>query len=234
MTKNIKPEISIVIPVYNEEAGLQDLFTRLMDALQKLNRSFEIILTNDASPEMKMKLEIEKNIELSDAHDYLNPADKSKIRTYQIINKSPGDEFDFRNWIKKYIKDAKNLIIHDGYAFANNEFGDIKYFLQFLPNNSKIQIITLSDEARNRSRYGDTIDGIIAEEKLQELINMFPQRKIVCEFRDEKKLIQDRHIKTDRFFINTGHALGSTYKDIITGKTMCRKQFTITVSKKNE
>ena len=49
MTKNIKPENSIVIPVYNEEAGLQDLFTRLMEALQKLNRSFEIILTNDGS-----------------------------------------------------------------------------------------------------------------------------------------------------------------------------------------
>jgi undecaprenyl-phosphate 4-deoxy-4-formamido-L-arabinose transferase len=51
MTKNMTktPEISIVIPVYNEEAGLQDLFARLLEALHKLNRSFEIIFTNDGS-----------------------------------------------------------------------------------------------------------------------------------------------------------------------------------------
>ncbi|HCU06763.1 MAG TPA: glycosyltransferase [Holosporales bacterium] len=51
MTKNISatPEISIVIPVYNEEAGLKDLFTRLMGALNKIGRSFEVLFTNDGS-----------------------------------------------------------------------------------------------------------------------------------------------------------------------------------------
>ena len=47
MKKN--PEISVVIPVYNEEQGLDLLFKRLMAAMKKLNRSFEIILTNDGS-----------------------------------------------------------------------------------------------------------------------------------------------------------------------------------------
>ncbi|MEN9454961.1 MAG: hypothetical protein RL210_480, partial [Pseudomonadota bacterium] len=37
------PEVSIVIPVYNEEAGLQSLFDRLYPALDKLNRSYEVI-----------------------------------------------------------------------------------------------------------------------------------------------------------------------------------------------
>jgi undecaprenyl-phosphate 4-deoxy-4-formamido-L-arabinose transferase len=43
------PEISIVIPVYNEEAGLQSLFDRLYPALDKLNRSYEVIFINDGS-----------------------------------------------------------------------------------------------------------------------------------------------------------------------------------------
>ena len=43
------PEISIVIPVYNEEAGLPALFERLYPAMDKLNRSYEIIFVNDGS-----------------------------------------------------------------------------------------------------------------------------------------------------------------------------------------
>jgi undecaprenyl-phosphate 4-deoxy-4-formamido-L-arabinose transferase len=47
------PQLSIVIPVYNEEEGLQALFDRLfpaMDQLQaKLNLRYEIIFVNDGS-----------------------------------------------------------------------------------------------------------------------------------------------------------------------------------------
>ena len=43
------PEISIVIPVYNEEAGLPALFDRLYPALDKLGTGYEIIFVNDGS-----------------------------------------------------------------------------------------------------------------------------------------------------------------------------------------
>jgi undecaprenyl-phosphate 4-deoxy-4-formamido-L-arabinose transferase len=43
------PEISIVIPVYNEEANLPPLFTRLTQVLDGLGRPFEILFTNDGS-----------------------------------------------------------------------------------------------------------------------------------------------------------------------------------------
>ena len=43
------PEVSIVIPVYNEEDGLQALFDRLYPAMDKLKRSYEIIFINDGS-----------------------------------------------------------------------------------------------------------------------------------------------------------------------------------------
>lgn len=45
----MKPELSIVIPVYNEEAGLAKLFARLYPALDELGLSYEIVFVNDGS-----------------------------------------------------------------------------------------------------------------------------------------------------------------------------------------
>ena len=44
-----EPQLSIVIPVYNEEEGLAALFQRLYSALDALGRSYEIIFINDGS-----------------------------------------------------------------------------------------------------------------------------------------------------------------------------------------
>src|SRR3989440_4758375 len=41
--------LSVVIPVYNEEAGLAALFARLYPALDALGKSYEIIFVNDGS-----------------------------------------------------------------------------------------------------------------------------------------------------------------------------------------
>ncbi len=43
------PELSVVIPVYNEQAVLSALFERLYPALDKLGRSYEVILVDDGS-----------------------------------------------------------------------------------------------------------------------------------------------------------------------------------------
>src|ERR1039457_5986783 len=42
-------QLSVVIPVYNEEQGLQTLFNRLYPALDKLGISYEIVFINDGS-----------------------------------------------------------------------------------------------------------------------------------------------------------------------------------------
>ena len=43
------PTLSVVIPVYNEEASLASLFARLYPALDKLGMSYEIVFINDGS-----------------------------------------------------------------------------------------------------------------------------------------------------------------------------------------
>ena len=43
------PEISIVIPVYNEEEALYPLFSELYPVMKGMNRSFEILFVNDGS-----------------------------------------------------------------------------------------------------------------------------------------------------------------------------------------
>lgn len=52
----MKPYISIVIPVYNEAGNLVNLFTRLTNTLDKLNKTYEIIFTNDGSKDNSMKI----------------------------------------------------------------------------------------------------------------------------------------------------------------------------------
>jgi undecaprenyl-phosphate 4-deoxy-4-formamido-L-arabinose transferase len=51
-----QPEISIVIPVYNEEKVLDKLYQRTITAMDKLDRSYEIILVNDGSTDMTAKI----------------------------------------------------------------------------------------------------------------------------------------------------------------------------------
>ena len=43
------PELSVVIPVYNEEAGLTALFARLYPALDAMHIGYEIVFVNDGS-----------------------------------------------------------------------------------------------------------------------------------------------------------------------------------------
>ena len=49
-------QVSIVIPVYNEELNLPVLFTRLYPVLDALGRSYEVIFTNDGSHDRSIEL----------------------------------------------------------------------------------------------------------------------------------------------------------------------------------
>jgi undecaprenyl-phosphate 4-deoxy-4-formamido-L-arabinose transferase len=45
----VHPQLSVIIPVYNEEAGLPALFARLYPALDQLGIAYEVIFVNDGS-----------------------------------------------------------------------------------------------------------------------------------------------------------------------------------------
>ncbi len=53
---NTAPEISLVIPVYNEQEVLAALFARLYPALDGLGRSFEIVFVDDGSRDRSVAL----------------------------------------------------------------------------------------------------------------------------------------------------------------------------------
>ncbi len=50
------PHLSVVVPVYNEEANIPHLIDRLMKSLNALHTSFEVIFTNDGSNDQSLSL----------------------------------------------------------------------------------------------------------------------------------------------------------------------------------
>src|SRR4051812_6556927 len=49
-------EVSVVIPVFNEEGNLPTLFQRLYPVMDQLGRSYEILFTNDGSSDRSREL----------------------------------------------------------------------------------------------------------------------------------------------------------------------------------
>ena len=50
------PQLSVVIPVFNEELNLPTLFARLYPVLDGLGRRYEILFTNDGSHDRSFEL----------------------------------------------------------------------------------------------------------------------------------------------------------------------------------
>ena len=61
-------EISVVVPLYNEEENIDYLFTRLLSVLDKLETSYEIVCVNDGSKDNTLKQLID--------HHHQNPVIK--------------------------------------------------------------------------------------------------------------------------------------------------------------
>ena len=63
------PQVSIVIPIYNEEENLPDLVERVGGAMTRSGRTFELICVDDGSRDGSAQL----LAELGDAHEWLVP-----------------------------------------------------------------------------------------------------------------------------------------------------------------
>jgi dolichol-phosphate mannosyltransferase len=67
------PDLSIVIPIFNEEATLMELYRRVTEVLDSLERRYELVLVNDGSSDGSAKI-------LNDIHD----AEKGKVRVIHL------------------------------------------------------------------------------------------------------------------------------------------------------
>jgi glycosyltransferase involved in cell wall biosynthesis len=52
----MSPEISIVVPLYNEEANIEELYARLTQVLRELRRGYELVFVDDGSRDGTFKL----------------------------------------------------------------------------------------------------------------------------------------------------------------------------------
>ena len=53
---NKDPDISVVIPVFNEEQNFAELYTRLTDSLKRISPDYELLFVNDGSKDETIAL----------------------------------------------------------------------------------------------------------------------------------------------------------------------------------
>lgn len=73
-------DISVVIPVYNEEANIAGLYQRLRKVLERMSRNYELIFVNDGSQDQSLYL----LLELAALDDHVRYIDLSRNFGHQI------------------------------------------------------------------------------------------------------------------------------------------------------
>jgi polyisoprenyl-phosphate glycosyltransferase len=82
-------ELSVVVPIYNEESGIDHLFARLIPTLERLGMSYEVICVNDGSTDASLERLLEA---------------RQRLRTVKVVNLS-------RNF-------GKDVALSAGFDFA--------------------------------------------------------------------------------------------------------------------
>ena len=53
---NTAPELSVIVPIFNEEESIKPLCERLLSVLDEMGKAFEVIFVNDGSSDNSMPL----------------------------------------------------------------------------------------------------------------------------------------------------------------------------------
>jgi len=121
--KNKMLELSIVIPVYNEENNIVPLYAKIKEEADKLNRSYEIIFVNDGSndnteTELKKVKELDNNVKcITFRRNFQKAAAYSAGFRYSegdIIITMDGDLQDDPSEMKKFLDK-----IDEGYDYVS-------------------------------------------------------------------------------------------------------------------
>jgi len=140
-----EPEVSIVIPVYNEEANLRDLVERVGAAMAKSGASFELILVDDGSRDGSAAL----LDELAAARAWLKPL--QLIRNY---GQSVALQAGFDHAIGEFI------VTLDG--DLQNEPDDIPRLLALMRSRPQIDVISGWRKDRKDALLSRKIPSVLA------------------------------------------------------------------------
>jgi len=149
------------------------------------------------------------------ANQYLSEGSSSnKLRNKKSIDKKEGDLFNFRQWIMKYLLDAKEITIEDNYIFVNKDnFAD---FLSLVKKLDTDQHILIRTDARKKS-----VNSYLYKKNYNQALE-FNNVRI-----DSSYNSRDRKLVTEYFNILLGHSFGSiNYEKDPRGYV--EKKFTIT------
>ena len=192
------------------------------EKLLALNDDWKVILTKWTDPSIKSRFESENDIQIAGISEYLNPNESSRIRAEERIIKRPGENFNFRQWIHKYVRNAKYLQINDGYICSMRSIKDLIFLLTQIDKNMPVTIITLADSALKNQ------PPVHPDRELLKIKKQLSLKNLKFKLISEKKELMDRSLTTDLWRINLGHSFGSVSES----DNVVKRQFEITVKRK--
>lgn len=181
---------------------------------------WKIIITDETSELHKLKFKMENEIEVNDIKSYLSPetASESYVRkSSEVIKKNKDDEFNFREWIRKYLLDAGKIEIRDGYCCQRYELSDLSSILKMINPEIPVTITTLRNPEINQ------------EEILNGIQKMYNLTNFKFFIKESKKELRDRMLSTDKYTINLGHSLGA----VSPADNRVKREFLISVTLNN-
>jgi len=226
--KCIKKEIASIVP----NSTFHDDRKLVREANLSLNTEDRVILRNEVNEIHKSILMNQYDIELIGVDNYINPDRNTRLlSSFDKKNIKEGEEFDFLNFIKPYVRTTQNVLVQDGYLSQENSgLKNLIDLLDMLPAGTNVKIITFSDAVRNRYRVNP--DGIYIEQKLDEVKGKLNTLNIDIEFL-ENKIKHARIIKTDKYLIHLDRGLDFLYTSPRTLRTKA-KETLITIVKNSE
>lgn len=191
------------------------------------NSTCKILFTNKSlfKEHLSLSSHYGFNIFILESYITTNEIHILRIQNEQI-EKTPNNIFDFINWIKKFIIDAKTIEIRDAYLANDFTIKDIIKILKFAMPDTSVRLITYDDKTRKKYYIHSNNELDKIKTKISKLKEKLPNIRIDYELIKDREKLSERLLLTDRFSINLGHSLGAVKQSDNT----VLKQFNINVT----
>ena len=165
------------------------------------------IHNGDNEREKEIKLKFGRFTQAVGVQHYLNPRLKDVIIfDGRKLNFKIGDKFPLFKYLRVMLRNAKDVIIQDGYLVMDQNRKNLFRILKLIQEKVPVTINTLSDRSRNF--HNNRNDNKKVDELIAEIEYRFPHL-IINLVEKQKKELRQRWIKTDVWDIDIGHGLDS-------------------------